>query len=107
MNIAIENVNLILRFNSHPVADLVNESVKFKIRKLRIDSINEQLYDNATLKYSGVPVATCIKQLYTAYLTSYDKEYETFYWSFTEDYFNNLRNGLILFDGWWDYRDTI
>ena len=107
MNISIENVNLIMRFNSHPVADLVKQSVKFQVLKLRNDVFSLNVFNEELLKYSGTPVATCIKHLNTAYQTSYDKEYETFYLNFTEDYFNNLRNGLYLFDGWWDFRDTV
>ena len=107
MEIPNENVNLILRFNSHPIADLVKQSVKFQVLKLRNDVFSLNVPNDELLKYSGTPVATCIKHLNTAYLTSYDKEYETFYLSFNEDYFYNLRNGLYLFDGWWDHRDTV
>ena len=89
MNISIKNVNLILRFNSHPVADLVNQSVKFKIRKLRIDAGNY------------IP-ATCIKHVFNEYLKSYDDEIESFVFEFNEEYFMNIRNGLRLFDDGWE-----
>ena len=93
-------VNQIMKFDSHPVADLVNQSVKFKVRKLRNDSLNNE----RVIKFSGTPTTACIKHLNVAYLTSYDKEYAEFYLTFSEDYFNNRRNGMTLFDGWWDFQ---
>ena len=75
--------------------------------KLRNDVFGLNVFNEELLKYSGTPVATCIKHLNTAYQTSYDKEYETFYWSFKNDYFYHVLNGFYLRDGWWDDEDTV
>ena len=91
-------VNQIMMFDSHPVADLVNQSVKFKVRKLRNDSLNNE----RVIKFSGTPTTACIKHLNVAYLTSYDKELNDFNFTFSEDYFINKRNRMTLLDGWWD-----
>ena len=81
LNLPGSIVNQIMTFDSHPVADLVNQSVKVKVRKLRNDSLNNE----RVIKFSGTPTTACIKHLNVAYLTSYDKGYDEFSLTFSED----------------------
>ena len=41
-------VNKIFVFNSHPVADLVRESIKFKVRKLKLEQIHGCPFDRGS-----------------------------------------------------------
>jgi hypothetical protein len=83
MELPNEIKSKIFLFLSHPCADLVKQSAKFRALKLRHDVFSGNITNEQILKY--------ISDLNTAYRTSYDHEYETFYLPFTEDYFNNFK----------------
>jgi len=51
---------------------------------------------NYIFRYISSPTAKLIKDEYEEYLTTYDKEYDEFYYTFSEYYFNEFQERNII-----------
>ena len=51
---------------------------------------------NKIFTYLSSPTAQLIKDEYLDYLTTYDKEYDEFYYSFSENYFSKIQDNKIV-----------
>ena len=51
---------------------------------------------NKIFMYIQSPIALLIKNLHVDYLTTYDKQYEQFWFSFQESYFENYHTEKVM-----------